>query len=279
MTAKQRKLPTPVPHRHTLYAAAVQSVEADMAFAARVFRRRNGRAPVRLKEDFCGTAKLACAWAALRPDHQAWGIDLDAETLEWGREHYWNRLGQAAHRVHLIEGDVLTTRTPPVDVTLALNFSYCIFKQRETLMRYFDNVHHSLDTGGVLILDVFGGSGAFNPMHENRMVRDEVDDAGRRIPQFKFIWEQQHFDAVSHEILCHIHFKLRQGRMLRRAFTYDWRVWSIAELRDLLAECGYTRTDVYTHGWDTDGESNGVYRPVKRMENTEGWIAYIVAAK
>jgi hypothetical protein len=40
-----------------------------------------------LKEDFCGTALLASEWVEWRRDNTALGVDLDAATLAWGREH------------------------------------------------------------------------------------------------------------------------------------------------------------------------------------------------
>ena len=279
MARKKQQRAASAADPHVLYTAAVQSVDADLDFAVRAFRRRRGRRPLRLREDFCGTARIACEWAARGADHEAWGVDLDRETLDWGRAHYLERLGEAARRVHLVHGNVLTARTPPADIAVALNFSYCVFKQRALLRRYLRNAYRRLNADGMFYMDVFGGSGALEKLREDRVIKGETDPEGRRIPRFKFVWEQRHFNMVTNEIECHIHFKLKNGKTLRRAFSYDWRLWSIAELRDLLDECGFAHTDVYTHGWDEDGESDGVYRRVTRMENAEGWLAYVVAYK
>ena len=54
--------PRPFPDRHALYEAAVQGVEYDLDFFQRVHRALNGRAFTRFREDFCGTAAMACAW-------------------------------------------------------------------------------------------------------------------------------------------------------------------------------------------------------------------------
>ena len=101
---------------HVLYEAAVQAVDADIAFMRRVFRRLRGRVPLSVREDFCGTAQLAATWAAARPANVAWGVDLDATTLEWARRQRLDRLRVAARRVHLVRGDVCTARVPPVDI-------------------------------------------------------------------------------------------------------------------------------------------------------------------
>ena len=48
-----------VPDRLLLYTPAVQHVEHDLDVLERIYRNLNGRAPVLLREDFCGTAALA----------------------------------------------------------------------------------------------------------------------------------------------------------------------------------------------------------------------------
>jgi len=64
---KKKKKAIPIVHdRHLLYTAAVQSVDVDLDFFQRIFRRKRGR-PIRtLREDFCGTAALACGMSSRR---------------------------------------------------------------------------------------------------------------------------------------------------------------------------------------------------------------------
>ena len=47
---------------HRLYEDAVQDTEGDVALVRRVFKKRFGRNPRLLREDFCGTAAMACEW-------------------------------------------------------------------------------------------------------------------------------------------------------------------------------------------------------------------------
>jgi SAM-dependent methyltransferase len=278
MAPRRTRKRKPPPDRHVLYTAAVQSLDADLDFARKAYRHHAGREPFLLREDFCGTAALACEWARKRKDRKAWGIDLDAETLDWGRRHYLDHLGPAADRVQLIQGDVLSVKTPPSDVVLALNFSYCIFKSRDLLKQYFQSVFKALKPGGVMVMDIFGGSGALEHNVEERDV--ETDDFdGNPIPEFEFIWEQARYNVVTAEILCHIHFKVPGFKRMNKVFTYDWRLWTIPELKDLLAEVGFSSTVVYGHGWDEDDESDGIYRRRTFMDNEEGWLAYVVGGK
>ena len=145
---------------HTLYEAAVQCPEANLAFVQSVFEDTRQREPRLLREDFCGTANLACEWAAQDPDHESWGVDLDLDTLKWGETHHLSRIGEAADRVHLIHDDVMTAEAPAVDVTVAFNFSYWIFKQRRDLVAYFRQVCNGLNDAGMLVVDIFGGTRA-----------------------------------------------------------------------------------------------------------------------
>jgi len=56
-------------------------------------------------------------------------------------------------------------------------------------------------------------------------------------------------------------------------------MWSIPELRELMAEAGFKTTHVYTHGWTDDGEGDGIYKRVTHFDNEDAWIAYLVGAK
>ena len=268
---------TPIPHRHALYEAAVQSVEIDVDFVERLYARHRGRKPRRLREDFCGTASLACEWARRRAQNLAWGVDLDASTLAWGRAHRMAHLGAAAKRVHLVRADVRSARTPKVDVVIAFNFSYSVFKRRAELRRYFSAVRRSMRRGGIFLVDALGGQETMGELLERRRINATKERDGARVPAFTYVWEQARFNAIDHEILCHIHFHLRNGRKIRRAFTYDWRLWTLPELHELLIEAGFASTEVYLDGWDEkEEEGDGIYRRRVRFENQASWVAYVV---
>src|SRR5690348_15921911 len=86
MTApRKRRSRLGLPDRHALYEAAVQSVDYDLDHVERLFRRLRGRPARVLREDFCGTAGLACAWVLRDPAHVAYGVDLDPVPLAWAR--------------------------------------------------------------------------------------------------------------------------------------------------------------------------------------------------
>jgi len=266
--------------RHILYEESVQCVEADLDFFRRVFRRKRGYPCRSLREDFCGTAALACEWIRRDPANTAIGVDLDRPTLDWGIEHHVARLGDAAKRLTLLQEDVLTVETTPVQAAAALNFSYQVFKDRETLRRYFRAVHHGLASDGIFFLDAFGGTEAMEAMDEDRRIVPETRPDGTRYAPFTYVWDQAEFNPIDHHMLCHIHFKFADGTEIKRAFTYDWRLWTLPELQELMREAGFSEVEVYMEGWDDEeDEADGIFRRRTKIENMVGWVAYVVGLK
>lgn len=256
--------------RYALYLASVQDPENEIAFFRRVFRKEYKREPAVLREDFCGTAAVCYEWVKRRPHRRAIGVDLDPEPLEWGRKHLAMKLPEKARqRVSLYEQDVRTVNGRKADVVAAQNFSFWIFKTRPELLEYFRAARRNLGEEGVMVLDMMGGS---ETMQEDQ--EDTQDKDG-----FTYVWEQARFDPISHHCTFYIHFRFNDGSEKRRAFAYHWRMWTIPEVRELLAEAGFRRTDVYWEGTDEDGEGDGVFRVRRKAESDPAWIAYIVAVK
>ncbi|NEX19073.1 class I SAM-dependent methyltransferase [Thiorhodococcus mannitoliphagus] len=236
-----------------------------------MLRGRSGRL---LREDFCGTGTVCCEWVRRRRTNRAWGLDLDAEVLDWGRTRNLGGLDTATRaRVELRQADVLTPQAPQVDIVLAMNFSYWLLRHRSTILSYFRRVRESLRDDGVLFLDAYGGYDAFRVLSEERRVSDP--DGG----DFTYVWDQAAYDPISGRLQCDIHFRFDDGSSLERAFSYDWRLWTLPEIRELLAEAGFSRTLVYWQGWDEDDEPDGHFVPVETGEPDAGWIAYLSAEK
>jgi SAM-dependent methyltransferase len=276
--AKKNKTP---PDIHWLYEAAVQNVDTDLDFAKRVYTRHRKHKPLTIREDFCGTAKLACCWVDRNKAHEAWGIDFHQPTLDWGIEHNVSRLSKKQReRLHLICGDVLDTPTPKVDMAFALNFSFCVFKQRETLRRYFRQVARALNDDGIFVMDVYGGTEAVMAKNDDvREIPGFTTPQGEKIPDFEYLWDQADYNPINHDTTCHIHFKLPGFGRIEKAFTYHWRLWTLMELQEILLEAGFSKAEVYLHDFDEDGESDEIFRLRKTYENCQGWVAYVVGIK
>lgn len=101
----------------------------------------------------------------------------------------------------------------------------------------------------------------------------------RRCRGFTYVWEQSRYNSIDHRVTCHIHFDFKRGPMMRRAFTYQWRLWSIPEVRDCLGDAGFASSTVYWEGTTPGGAGDGVFRPQKFGEDCASFIAYIVAAR
>jgi cyclopropane fatty-acyl-phospholipid synthase-like methyltransferase len=277
MAKKKPKKARGIPSRHDLYEASVQSVDADLDFFERVYRRKRGQRFTTFREDFCGTAVLSCEWVRRRKENRAWGVDLHVPTLEWGRKNRLTTLGDDAERVTLINANVLDVEEPKVDVVAALNFSFSVFKKRELLRTYFETVRRSLAPGGIFFVDNLGGSETMGEVTDKRRIPATTLFNGHKTPAFTYIWDQARFNAVNHDLLCYIHFDLAGGVKVRRAFTYDWRLWTLPELQELMREAGFASAEVYLEGWDDEeDDTDGVFRRRVYFENQEAWVAYVV---
>jgi|MDSW01.2.fsa_nt_gb SAM-dependent methyltransferase len=247
-----------------LYEKSVQNPEADVEFLEETFKNVSGRAPMTLREDFCGTAAMCAAWVKGKPKRRALGVDLCEKTLAWGQERNIKPLGRAASRVKLLKENVLSEIEVKSDVVVAFNFSYCIFKRRQTLLEYFKKVRESLKDGGAFFLDCHGGTELGESMKE----RKEFDG-------FTYVWDQRPLCAITNQALRHIHFEFEDGSKLKKAFTYDWRMWSLPELQDLLMEAGFAKVEVYWEGATEDGEGDGDFVLADTAEEEQSWIAYV----
>ncbi len=254
---------------HELYEESVQNVANEVEFLRTTFNDLRGRTAYSFREDFCGTASLACEWAKQGPEYSSVGVDIDPSVLEWGRE---NRVGRLAAeeqaRVSLIESDVQTVETPQVDILAAFNFSYWIFEERAQMVAYMRRCYEALKDDGVLFMDMFGGPESFEETKEKT-----------KHDGFTYIWHQAEFHPVTNHMQCYIHFKFPDGSRIKRAFSYAWRLYTAPELRDMLHDAGFRNVTVYWEGEDEDGEGNGEFTPSQTGEADLAWIAYIVAEK
>ena len=255
--------------RHVLYQESVQCVEAEIDFVDATFEKLRGRKATLLREDFCGTANTACEWVDRRPGNCAIGVDLDPEVLNWGAKNNIAKLGDSAHQVALLEQNVLDAQHEPVDMVLAMNFSYWMFKERAALRRYFRQVRDAMVDDGVFFLDCYGGHDA------SREMRERTQNDG-----FTYVWDQASFNPVNSDMTCHIHFHFDDGSKMNKAFTYDWRLWTLPEIKEVLEEAGFNAVTAWWQGWDEEEQDgNGEYEPVEHADADAAWVCYIVAEK
>lgn len=242
--------------RHDLYELCVQSPDDLVPFLAAI----HGRSPRHLGEDFAGTAALSLRWAQAGPDRHAIAVDHDAATLGRHPPH---------PRVQRVVRDVLSVADPS-DVIFVGNFSIGYLHTRGELLGYLtaaaERLARAPNPPGVFVCDTYGGESAFlvGEVHRDHWIFDRptLPDAlrplvGRRV---RYTWEQRSADPTTGRVLNALHFRIvdADGQItheLADAFVYDWRLWSVPELRDAMLEAGFARTEVYARTADAVDES------------------------
>lgn len=277
---KQRKLMADGADKYALYRLSVQDPEHEVDEFVRFYKEAYGDVPRILREDFCAAAAVCCEWVRSHKERKAIGIDLDPEPLAYGRAHYLSTLtNEQRARVSLLQQNVMDTREK-ADVIAAQNYSFFIFKTRELVRKYFAAVHRSLNDEGIFVLDMLGGGAMHDEgIEESRQVARPSREDKEKNPPFRYVWQEERFNPITHDVLFHIHFRFPDGSSIEKAFTYDWRLWTLPEVRELLDEAGFSDVRVYWETLDKDGNHSGNYRLATKGRPDPAWLAYVVALK
>lgn len=269
-----------VADRYALYRASVQDPEHEVSMFRRLYKDAYGRWPLTLREDFCAAFAVCCEWVERDPAATAVGVDLDPEPLAYGKTHYLPKLDEDEQsRVKLLQQDVMEC-TVKAEVIAAQNYSFFCFKKREEVLRYFKSVHKNLAKEGIFVFDMMGGAAFYeNDVREARKVARKTPEAKKTLPPFKYEWHQVHFEPITANALFHIHFSFPDGSRMDEAFTYDWRLWTLPELLELLTEAGFSESHVYWETEDEDGDPSGNYRRAKEGRPDPAWLCYVVGVR
>jgi hypothetical protein len=253
-------------HKYELYECSVQAAEDDVPFLARIYKRERSKLALSFREDFCGTFVLCSEWVKSHKERSAVGVDISTIPTRYGFENHLTKLSDdQKKRLKIFNRDVRKVGAERFDFICALNFSYFIFKSRDLLRDYFKSALKSLAKEGVFLVDHFGGPANMNPQKEMR----ECEALNGK--KFRYYWEQETFNPITNEAKFHIHFSTPDRVRMNRAFSYDWRMWSVPEVREIMLEAGFKSTKVY---WEYNGED---FRPSEKGEDDcDVWICYIV---
>lgn len=255
--------------KHSLYELCVQDPPRMAAF----LYAAHGGNPRIMREDFCGSGGVCRAWAAMKPHSgprrpmRAIGVDLDPEPLA--------RL-KGFRNVKPVRADVLDCSLS-ADIISATNFPIGYWHTRRQLLRYLKATRSRLNAGGIFVCDTYGGATAFT---RGTLTRDITTPDGDRI---RYTWEQREANPITGMVVDAIHFRaVRDGEVIYQehdAFIYHWRLWSIPELRECLADAGFKATEVYSELTDAVDHTGRHYiRPVTDpMELDDTFIVCIVA--
>lgn len=255
--------------KYKYYKDSVQSPENDVVFFNELYKKIYGKEALVLREDFCGTFAICCEWTKLAPNKRAIGIDLDKEPIDYGFKTNFVCLNEdQKSRVEILQQNVLSPELPQADIIAALNFSYFLFKQRSQLKDYFTNAYNTLKPDSLFVIDCFGGPAAQVQNEE------ETEHEG-----FSYFWDQDSFNPINNHAVFNIHFQVEGQKKITNAFTYDWRMWSLPELQDIMTEVGFKDVHVLWEANGEDGEGNGEFYRADVGEDCEAWVAYVVGKK
>jgi hypothetical protein len=274
-------------NRYDLYELCAQAPERTVRFLLAA----HGAGPRVLRDDFAGPAAIARAWGRLVPEGRAIAVDRDPAPLAHARR------APGGDRIRCLVADAARVRCR-ADVIAAFNFAVGELRDRPSLLRYLRAVRASLNRRGIFACDLYGGSDAYTPGAYVRRLRGP---SGERI---EYTWRQREADPTTAMVVNSMSFRVgpparrdrRRGRedaahrragpprtaavrVLENAFVYRWRLWTIAELRDALAEGGFASTEVYDRLGDAiDAHGRLILRPVSPGEGLdENWVVAIVA--
>jgi hypothetical protein len=261
---------TPI-SKFKLYEESVQSPNWQVHYLPQYHTYFHGKAPLSMREDFCGTAKISCEWVKQSPRHQAVGLDLDRETLKYAKKENISLLSSSQKKqIKLLRQNVLKPTRKKFDWIGAYNFSFYTFHERKILLQYFKSVYQSLNKRGTFFLEMAGGEGFKETVTDKKSVR--IEGLGK----VQSLWEQKQYDPITQVNHYAIHFRLPNGKWIENAFQYHWRIWEIRETREILQEAGFEKTVVL---WEHSDEDADEFFPQENAEPRRDWLAYLVGIK
>lgn len=256
--------------KHDLYELCVQSPKDLVPLIAAI----HGGSPTTLAEDFAGTAALSHAWIDSNEDRHAIAADLDRQALSKHGPH---------NRIIKHDADVRTINDP-ADAVFVGNFSIGYLHTRAELVEYLRHARSRLAGGGVFVCDTYGGESAFLTGHVHRPhpIPKSLDGVGGRI--CRYTWEQRDADPLTGMVTDVIHFRIEDAGVITEefddAFVYEWRLWSVPELRDAMVEAGFRSTQVYAKLADAvDADGNAYAEPVTDPEDLDDSFIVLIVGR
>jgi len=249
--------------RYTYYELAV----TNPGPLARFLRAVHGRDPIVLGEDFSGAAALCRAWLESARSARAVAVDSDPPPL---------RQAPRSARLQRVVADVRAANHP-AHVIAATNFPVGYWHTRADLVAYLRHARSRLNPDGIFVCDLYGGPDAMIPKVTTRKMYEKDGTP------FWYVWEQRSANPLTGRVMNAIHFRCPAAhggiRHLKNAFTYDWRLWSIPELREAMTDAGFATTEVHDRlGGAIDGDGTLYVRPIDDpAELDENYVVYVVA--
>ena len=216
---------------------------ADREFYLRYAREAGGT----VVELGCGTGRLLIPIA--RSGVRITGVDLSHAMLERCREKLQREPSEVQERVTLVRCD-FTQLDMPRRYSLALAPFRCLqhVLKVEQQMSCLQSVHHHLEPGGRLIVDMFQVSAA--RMHDPAFLQEQLEADGVRLPDgrtFRRSFRTSAFHRAEQINDCELIYDVTHpdGRSERLVHAFPLRYFFRYEVEHLLARCGFTTEHVF----------------------------------
>lgn len=210
--------------------------------------------PVVLREDFAGTAAVSRRWVseahARGLSARSIAIDSHEPTLQHAREQA-HAAGVPDH-IEFIRDDAVAAPVQPrdaCDVIFVGNFSIGYIHDRRDLVAYLSRSRQRLALGnagfggGVFVCDIYDSPNKYTL----GMVHRRHPSRGREL--IHYTWEHRSADVLTAMVQNAIHFRIEVDGIIEHemfdAFVYNWRLWSLVELRDAMHEAGFSCVEVF----------------------------------
>ncbi|XP_072998598.1 uncharacterized protein [Typha latifolia] len=195
--------------------------------------------------------------------------DGSSETVELTKSDY-------SFPVSSTSSTMLQVALPSRDIVCAFNYSCCCLQRRSELVLYFKHAFRALSkNGGIFVMDLYGGRSSECKLRLQR-----------KFSNFTYIWEQAEFDILNRRTKISLHFHLGNKKIIRHAFTYHWRLWSLPEIKDCLEEAGFKSIHFWIREMPSTQLSENVeeftvgrdvkYEELSSFHQQDAWNAYVV---
>eukprot|EP00753_Platysulcus_tardus_P010823 PLAT3082.1.p3 GENE.PLAT3082.1~~PLAT3082.1.p3 ORF type:complete len:297 (+),score=109.09 PLAT3082.1:12-902(+) len=279
-----------------LYERAVNRKPGPcISFVEKAYATADASTPLRrLREDFAGSSVYAAEFVRRDIRRSALAVDLDGGTLGWADKHTRAKIGDAGSRLRLHCGNVLDDvplagpstgsddegddRPWKADVVLAVNYAFNFLHSRKLLLEYLRLTVARLAPGGCLVADEFGGTQAGAKLHAECSLGD--GDVYHWLQKPQQLLTGHMYTKMMFSKLADEHDAGDEGSgggesALRLAFSYSWRLWTIAELREAILESGFVKVDVWWSATAEDGISSE-YRQCEAFPQSDNWNVFLV---
>ncbi|BBD60563.1 type 12 methyltransferase [Nostoc sp. HK-01] len=197
--------------------------------------------PARILDICCGTGQIA--QRLLQKGYQVTGIDSSEEMLRYARKN-------APHAEFILEDARFFQFTSIFHAVISTDVGLNLINTLEELQSVFQNVYQALRENGIFIFDLYVEELCIEDWQTTK-IQGEAKENNAWINQFDY--------DVETKIGCDrtTRFELIDGQWQRFNMTFNWKLYSVTDVKSALAKVGFTDIVFYDIKNDFGIESSG----------------------